>query len=101
MTIETYTLPGAYSMATGERLPDETHTRETLGHARIVRRRTATFPSKMCSYFDWSPWGAGFTRAQNVGPGAFVIDHGRGIMGDLQTGRVWIDSRMVNKEQAA
>lgn len=97
MTTHTYTTPGPYSLATGERLPDETHTVETLGHARIVRQRTATFPSRVCSYFDWRPWGGGFTRAQHVGPGGFVIDSKRGIIGNLQTGAVYSDSRFKSE----
>lgn len=99
--VETYTIPGPYSLATGQRLPDEKHTRESLGVARIVRQRTATFPSRVCSYFDWRPWGGGLTRAQHAGPGAFVIDSKAGIMGDLQTGAVYSDSRFVDKGQAA
>lgn len=73
------------------------HTVETLSHARIVNRRTSTFPSRVAPWFDWTPWGGGFTRASNVGPGAFVIDSQRGIMGDMQTGRVYSDSRFKSK----
>ena len=93
--METYTIPGPYSLATGERLPAETHTVETLGIARIVKRRTSTFPSRVATWFDWTPWGGGFTRAGNTGPGSFVIDSKAGTMGCMQSGRVYRDSRFV------
>ncbi len=93
--VETYTIPGPYSMATGERLPPETYTRESLGHAPIVRRRTATFPSRMRAYFDCTAWGAGFFPASGVGPGAVVLNHRTGVCMDMQSGRVYRDSRFA------
>lgn len=97
MKIERYTIPGAYSLATGERLPSETFEREAIGHAPIVRRRTSTFPSRMALYWDLTPWGAGFMRASNAGQGACIINHREGIMFNMQTGHVYRDSRLANK----
>ena len=64
---------------------------ETLGSARIVRRRTPTFPSRMASYFDFTPWGGGFLRAENRGPGAIVLSGS--ILADIRTGEVYRDGR--------
>lgn len=95
--VETYTVPGPYSLATGERLPSVTHTRETIGMAPIVCRRTATFPSRVVPYFDFTQWGGGFSRATGNGPGAVCINHKDGIMANIQSGRVYRDSRFADK----
>lgn len=69
-------------------------TNETLGVAPIVRRRTCTFPSRMASYWDLGAWGGGFMRCRDA-PGAVVIDHAKGTMFDMRTGRVYLDSRFA------
>ncbi len=73
---------------------------QTLGAAPIVRRRTATWPSRVVAYFDFSQWGGGFARATGNGPGAVCINHRQGIMADIQTGRVYCDSRFISNEGA-
>ncbi len=67
--------------------------RETVGAAKIVRRRTPTFPSRVASYFDFTPWGGGYLRATNNGPGAIVLPSG--LCADIQTGRVYRDARFA------
>jgi hypothetical protein len=64
---------------------------KTLGFAKIIQRRTPTFPTRWASYFDFSPWGGGYMRTANQGPGAVVLSPG--TCADIQTGRVYLDSR--------
>lgn len=97
MTIERYTIPGAYSLATGERLPGETFEREDIGRAPIVRRRTASFPSRMAHYWDLTQWGAGFMRT-NAPPCAVIIGHAAGLIFDPSRGLVYRDSRFANRK---
>lgn len=63
----------------------------TIGYAKLVRRRTATFPSRIALYFDFSPWGGGYLRATNNGPGAIILANE--ICADIQSGRVYHDAR--------
>lgn len=63
---------------------------QTLGFAKVVRRRTATFPSRMASYFDFTPWGGGYMRLTSA-PGAVVLK--AGICADIRSGRVYTDAR--------
>lgn len=72
-------------------------TQNVIGHAPIVRRRTASFPSRMESYFDCSQWGGGFLRIRNAGPGAVILRHSDGVMLNRQTGTVYTDSRFANQ----
>ena len=70
-----------------------------IGAAPIVRRRTSTFPSRVAGYFDFTQWGGGFSRVANQGPGAVCINHAEGIMADIQTGRVYRDSRFIKGQE--
>lgn len=63
----------------------------TIGIAKIVKRHTPTWPSRIVPYFDFTPWGAGYLRATNNGPGAIVLKGD--ILADIQTGRAYRDSR--------
>lgn len=72
----------------------QTATNQTPVYAPMVRRRTASFPSRMASYFDCTQWGAGFFRP---GHGAVILRHADGLMLDLSSGRVYSDSRFVNQ----
>ena len=63
----------------------------TVQYAMLVRRRTATFPSRVALYFDFTPWGGGYLRATNNGPGAIVLADG--LCADTRTGRVYHDAR--------
>ena len=63
---------------------------ETLGFAKVVRRRTATFPSRMASYFDFTPWRGGYMRVTSA-PGGVVL--APGICADIRSGRVYRDAR--------
>lgn len=63
----------------------------TIGYAKIVRRRTPTFPARTAVYFDFTPFGGGYLRATNNGPGAVVLKPG--VCADIRTGRVYTDSR--------
>jgi hypothetical protein len=65
---------------------------DTLGQAKIVRRRTPTWPSRMASYWDFTPWGGGFMRT-GQGPGAVVLQGD--VLADMRTGRVYRDARFV------
>lgn len=91
-TTQTYTTRGAYSLATGARLPDQTHTVERLGVAPIVRRRSSTFPCRMTSYFDLTQWRGGFMRVTGA-PGSAVLPGG--VTFDMRTGVVSRDSRFA------
>jgi len=64
----------------------------TKVRARIVKRRTPTFPSRISPYYDCTPWGGGFIRATNNGPGAVVLNN-KGEVLNLQTGEVYTDDR--------
>lgn len=65
---------------------------ETLGFAKIVKRRGNTFPFRNASHFDTTQWGGGFIRISGA-RGAVVI---RGaVLLDLQTGRVYSDPRLA------
>lgn len=94
MTIERYTIPGAYSLATGERLPSETFEREDIGHARRKLRGAASHDRRMALYWDLTPWGAGFIRT-NAPPCAIIIGHAAGLMFDPACGLVYRDSRFA------
>lgn len=72
-------------------------TQNVIGLAPIVRRRTASFPSRMECYFDCSQWGGGFLRIRNAGSGAVILRHSDGAMLDLQSGAVYLDSRFANQ----
>lgn len=65
---------------------------QTIGHAPVVRRRTATFPSRLASYFDLTQWGGGYMRVTGV-PGAAVIKGD--ILVDLRSGEVYRDARFA------
>lgn len=66
----------------------------TLGYARLVRRRGPSFPFRLCSYFDCTKWEGGFIRFQG-GPGAVVLRPRDGTMLDIASGRVYTDTRFV------
>jgi hypothetical protein len=65
----------------------------TIGVAKIVKRHAATFPSRLARYFDFTPWGGGYAKVDNVGSGAIVLRDG--VCADIQTGRVYKDSRFA------
>ncbi len=69
---------------------------ETIGFAKCVNRQAPTFPPRRKLYFDFSPWGGGFLQATGNGPGAVVLSSG--VCGDIQTGRVYSDSRFSKQE---
>lgn len=71
-------------------------TADTIGTAKIVRRWTPTFPSRKVSYFNFTPWGGGYLRASNNGPGAIVLKDD--VLADIQTGRVYRDARFSRRE---
>lgn len=63
----------------------------TIGYAKIIKARTATFPSRMAHYFDFSEFGGSRVKL-GAGPGAIVL-RADGTLADLQTGRVYYDPR--------
>lgn len=65
----------------------------TIGQARIVRRRTPSFPTRWASYFDATPWGGGYMRVQSA-PGAAVLREN--VCMDIRTGRIYRDGRFAN-----
>lgn len=68
-------------------------TQSEVGQARVVRRRTPTLPSRLASYWDFTPWKGGYVRLGS-GPGGVRL--GEGLVGDLLTGRVVRDPRFTN-----
>lgn len=66
----------------------------TLGQARITRRRTPTFPFRLASYWDLTPWQGGYIRL-TAAPGAVHLGQGR--MACLTTGAVYLDSRSAGE----
>lgn len=64
----------------------------TLGQARITRRRTPTFPSRLASYWDLTPWNGGYVRV-SAAPGAVHLGEGR--MACMSTGHVYLDARFA------
>lgn len=94
---ENYTVRGAYSISLGRRLPDEVHTRKLLGVAPVVRRQMASFPKRVAHYFDLTQWGAGYLRVVTM-PGGAVLPGG--LLLDMQTGKVWLDSRFADDDSA-
>jgi hypothetical protein len=63
----------------------------TKTYAKVVRRRTPTFPSRYAFYWDCTPWNGGFVR-RHVMPGAVVLNT-LGDMLDLHTGEIYQDER--------
>lgn len=53
--------------------------------ARIVRRRTPTWPTRWASYFDFTPWRGGYSRCTSA-PGAVVLPSGH--VANIRSGRV-------------
>lgn len=64
------------------------------GQARIVKGRTATWPSRVAPYWDCAPWGSGRVRIGGHGPGAVILND-QGYCLNLQSGNVYIDHRFV------
>lgn len=67
-----------------------------IGLARIVKRRTPTWPSRVAPYYDFTPLGGGFFCALNRDTGAIVMSDG--ICANMQTGEVYSDARFNAKE---
>lgn len=63
-----------------------------MPQAKIVRRRTPTFPSKTADYYDFTPWGSGYVRVSPNNPSAIVLNE-EGMFADLRTGVVAYDKR--------
>lgn len=66
---------------------------QTVGQARIVRRRTPTFPTRWASYFDATPFGGGYLRVQSA-PGAVVLR--ADVCINIRTGHVYRDRRFAD-----
>lgn len=66
----------------------------TREFAKIVRRRTPTFPARWANYYDCTPWGSGFFRCTSA-PGATVLTSGRCL--NIQTGEVYHDGRFSDE----
>lgn len=61
-------------------------------YAKIVRRRTPTFPSRTADYYDFTPWGGGYVLVMDYPPGGIVLNS-EGMLAELKSGIVYYDPR--------